>query len=319
MNENKTGAFISALRKEKEMTQAQLAEKLNVTDKAVSRWETGKGMPDSSLLIPLADALGVTVNELLTGERIPQEAFTQKTDDNLVDAVQKTENAVKQGKVIKILLAFAVIVCVLSILLLIKAAADKQKNDIYTGSFNTANRSEIVQMLLEFDYIFSENTVCTNYAIELDPDGNFKNAEITMNYESGHEKLSVDLSSSSDKSQKISYQIVRCRNYVSPEDGILFTDLCEFLTNENLIKEIKKYNKLESFDRILIGGQSTLYFNFDGQKYRNFANQHLFQNGKLKKVNNAAKMFGKYYEVVISTFNTSTQASSGCFSVYIER
>ena len=66
MNENKTGAFISTLRKEKELTQAQLAEKLNVTDKAISRWETGKGMPDSSLLVPLANILGITVNELLT-------------------------------------------------------------------------------------------------------------------------------------------------------------------------------------------------------------------------------------------------------------
>ena len=79
MNENKTGVFISTLRKEKELTQAQLAEKLNVTDKAISRWETGKGMPDSSLLVPLANILGITVNELLTGEKISEETFSKKS------------------------------------------------------------------------------------------------------------------------------------------------------------------------------------------------------------------------------------------------
>lgn len=118
MNENKTGTFISTLRKEKELTQAQLAEKLNVTDKAVSRWETGKGMPDSSLLVPLADILGITVNELLTGEKIPEEAYTQKLDDNLIDAVQETEKAIKQRNIAKALLFVAVIVFTLSISLL---------------------------------------------------------------------------------------------------------------------------------------------------------------------------------------------------------
>ncbi len=319
MNENKTGAFISALRKEKELTQAQLAEKLNVTDKAVSRWETGKGMPDSSLLIPLADALGITVNELLTGEKIPQEAFTQKTEDNLVEAVQKTENAVKHGKTAKILLAFAVIVCVFLMSLLIKSVSDKQNAVTYVGSINTANRSEVIQMLLEMNYIFSGNAVCTDYTVELNPDGDFKNAKITVNDESAHENISVDLSSSSDKPQKISYQIVRSRNYVSAEDGILFSDLCEFLTDENLVKEVKKYNRLENFDRIYISGQSNLYFNFDGQKNMTFENQHLFDGGKLKKVNNAAEMFGKYYEAVITTFDTYTGASCNCFGVYIER
>lgn len=121
MNENKTGVFISTLRKEKELTQAQLAEKLNVTDKAVSRWETGKGMPDSSLLVPLADILGITVSELLTGEKIPEEAFTKKSDDNLVDAVQEAEKAIYQRNFAKRLLIVTAIVFILSVSLLTTA------------------------------------------------------------------------------------------------------------------------------------------------------------------------------------------------------
>lgn len=70
----KFGKFVAELRKEKQLTQKELAEKLFVSDKAVSKWETGQSMPGVELLIPLADVLGVTVTELLKGERIREES-----------------------------------------------------------------------------------------------------------------------------------------------------------------------------------------------------------------------------------------------------
>ena len=88
MDLQKTGAFIAALRKEQGYTQKELAERLAVTDKAVSRWETGKGLPDTSLLPALAAALGVTVGELLAGERIAKEEREQKTDAVILDALR---------------------------------------------------------------------------------------------------------------------------------------------------------------------------------------------------------------------------------------
>ena len=69
MNTQKTGEFIKTLRKEKNMTQLQLAEKLGCTDKAVSRWETGKGLPDADMLLSLSKIFRVSVNEILLGER----------------------------------------------------------------------------------------------------------------------------------------------------------------------------------------------------------------------------------------------------------
>lgn len=70
MNTYVTGAIIKRLREDKRLTQAELAEKLSVSDKAVSRWETGKGYPDITLLEPLSAALGVSVAELLSGEDV---------------------------------------------------------------------------------------------------------------------------------------------------------------------------------------------------------------------------------------------------------
>ena len=67
MDHIKVGQFIAECRKKKDLTQAQLAEKLNITDRAISKWENGKAMPDSALMLDLCDILGITVNELLCG------------------------------------------------------------------------------------------------------------------------------------------------------------------------------------------------------------------------------------------------------------
>ena len=68
MDQVKIGKFIAKCRKEKNMTQAELAEKLNITDRAISKWETAKGMPDSSIMLDLCNELNITVNELLSGD-----------------------------------------------------------------------------------------------------------------------------------------------------------------------------------------------------------------------------------------------------------
>ena len=70
MDQIKIGKFIAECRKKKNLTQAQLAEKLNITDRAISKWETGNAMPDSNIMLDLCDILGITVNELLCGETI---------------------------------------------------------------------------------------------------------------------------------------------------------------------------------------------------------------------------------------------------------
>lgn len=78
MNQTEIGKFIAKSRKEKNLTQAHLAEKLNITDRAVSKWETGKSLPDSSIMLELCEILGITVNELLSGEEIDMESYEKR-------------------------------------------------------------------------------------------------------------------------------------------------------------------------------------------------------------------------------------------------
>ena len=87
MNQIKIGAFISERRKAKGWTQSQLAEKLEITDKAVSKWETGRSMPDLSLFLPLCTLLEVTLNELFAGEYIAEEKLKEKADEVLMDVI----------------------------------------------------------------------------------------------------------------------------------------------------------------------------------------------------------------------------------------
>ena len=91
MDQVKVGKFIAECRKNKNLTQFQLAEKLNITDRAISKWETGKGMPDSSIMLELCDELDITVNELLSGEVIKMENYNSKAEENLLEMAKKEE------------------------------------------------------------------------------------------------------------------------------------------------------------------------------------------------------------------------------------
>ena len=91
MEQVKIGKFIAECRKNKNLTQAQLAEKLNITDRAISKWETGKGMPDSSIMLDLCNELDISVNELLSGEIIKMEKYNQKAEENLLEMKKNKE------------------------------------------------------------------------------------------------------------------------------------------------------------------------------------------------------------------------------------
>lgn len=101
---NNIGEFIKEQRISKELTQKELADKIGVTDKAISRWETGRGMPDVTLLVSLADELDVSVNELLIGEKIKEENKIEKYEETIVNTLKDNKNQViKLHKIIYLL------------------------------------------------------------------------------------------------------------------------------------------------------------------------------------------------------------------------
>ena len=91
IDKKKFGAFVAVLRKEKGITQKELSEQLCISDKAVSKWETGKGLPEVSLMLPLCASLGITVNDLLSGERVSGTNYQKKAEENMMDLMKENE------------------------------------------------------------------------------------------------------------------------------------------------------------------------------------------------------------------------------------
>lgn len=109
MDQVKIGKFIAACRKKENLTQMQLAEKLGITDRAVSKWETGRSMPDTSVMLELCDTLKISVNDLLCGEKVTMENYNKELENNLLEAVRQKEEADKRMLRLEIVLGITAI------------------------------------------------------------------------------------------------------------------------------------------------------------------------------------------------------------------
>ena len=115
MDQIKIGKFIAEMRKAQGITQKGLAERLEISDKTVSKWECGNGLPEISLMMPLCEVLEINVNELLSGEKLSEIDYSKKAEENMMSLIQKTEEQERNGRrnIIQILfgiLAFGVLV-----------------------------------------------------------------------------------------------------------------------------------------------------------------------------------------------------------------
>ena len=120
MDQIKIGKFIAERRRCVGLTQMQLAEKLNITDRAVSKWETGRTMPDSSIMLELCEILKITVNDLLCGEVVNMEDYNKKLEDNLIEMTKQKEEADKRLLAVEIAVG---VICVIVMFALCMIAA----------------------------------------------------------------------------------------------------------------------------------------------------------------------------------------------------
>lgn len=121
MDQIKIGKFIAECRKKAGLTQMQLAEKLGITDRAVSKWETGKAMPDSSVMLALCDVLRISVNDLLCGEVITVENYNKELENNLLEVIKQKEQADKRLLTIEIVLGIICLIPLVAAVVLVEA------------------------------------------------------------------------------------------------------------------------------------------------------------------------------------------------------
>jgi len=134
MDQIKIGRFIAECRKKENLTQMQLAEKLSITDRAVSKWETGKGMPDSSVMLELCGILRITVNDLLSGEVVTVENYNKELESNLLEMVRQKEEADKRLLKLEIVLGIiAVLPLIAAVVIASIVPMEEWKSGLYVG------------------------------------------------------------------------------------------------------------------------------------------------------------------------------------------
>ncbi len=119
MNQEVIGKFIADCRKKKKFTQSELAEKLGITDRAISNWENGKNMPDLSLFKPLCEILDITINELLSGERLSKENYQEKLEENIVNTIDYSTKKISKysGAISLIIIIFGLFISISAIMI----------------------------------------------------------------------------------------------------------------------------------------------------------------------------------------------------------
>ena len=114
MNQEKIGKFILECRKEKNLTQTELAEKLDVTDKSISNWENGRNMPDLSLFRPLCEILDISINDLISGEKISKDKYQEILEKNIISTIDYTNKRIliKNNIIGFLFLTFGIIITI---------------------------------------------------------------------------------------------------------------------------------------------------------------------------------------------------------------
>lgn len=314
MESKKVGSFITALRKEKGLTQKQLAQRLNVTDKAVSRWETGKGYPDIEILINLAQELGVTVNELLSGKRLEKDTMESACEENVVSAYEKVKKLRNKN------LFFVIFSILLVIALCVTAIVSVKDENIRQIDFtlNTAKKAAVfdeIAACLSRNGLDCIDSVCTDMTLIFDKEGNLEYTDIILNDQRGHRREINIKTFIDERGYTKGYILVRY-DFISEEDGVSLEKLWEYIYALDAKEIIEKYAFDKSQQSIIVNIDSSIYLTLPENRTVEFGGkQQLLKDRKIIPVHSSEGMKGKYFESVI----TAAKEAMSCCSVYIER
>lgn len=211
MDQEKIGKFIAKLRKDHNMTQQELADRLNVTDRAVSHWENGRRFPDVSLFKPICEIFDISVNELISGETLAQDEIVEKSDEHIIHTLHDREKQQRKSKIIIGMLLLSMIVLITIVIVSIQnkypkidlynftiSPADSDKPYTLTKVFSHHNRniyfygidSALFYDLKEnyypvVDALKHDQTTLNKVQDYLEKQAEYENVEISMLYDGG--------------------------------------------------------------------------------------------------------------------------------------
>ena len=311
MDSVRVGAFIAALRREQGFTQKQLAEKIGVTDKAISRWETGKGYPDVTLLLQLGETLGVTLNELLSGQRLQPETIPAAAQENLTEAYQNV-GILRRGNRKRGLLALAA-----SLLAAVLAFCVLQQKRYTRFNFefdlSTAAAEQAYGQIFETlcaKSVFDRYSVCVDCSVTLNRHGEMQSGD--WQFVNSSTRLRCSLAARKNDGS------LHCTAVFSPveqsyPDGLPPVRIFTFLQDCDAVALADDCPRVKSYNAVSVSFSNHLGWYFDEASEVSFGNyQNLYHSGQIEQVTSSAGMSGKYFEAVL----TAQPNSQPCCSIY---
>ncbi len=301
MNTYEFGKFLSELRKEKGLTQIQLAEQLNVTDKAISRWETGKNYPDIELFENISKVLDISVSELLEGKRIEKDNLFAVSEDHIVKQIRKNK---KTKKIYLILISVVVLLTIFLGYFAMKNSGFLDgviyheipcyNNDIITimnnvDGYISQNPKSHGSFIINNGFFFIEADKTTNDIFYLS--GTFENGRafyINTMYDSGNP-------------EKSNCFIGEFRENQECADGIPFDDL-KLIVSQLDLSELPKHHKYELH---LTEIEAYNNFNLNLNEHQKIIKKYVFSKGTLQKFSEST-ISGKYLLITISGFDNGS-------------
>ncbi len=319
MNTQKVGDFIHKERKKMNLTQKQLADMLNITDKAVSRWETGKGYPDIEMLVKLSDTFNVSVNELLNGERVAQENISKVADEQIVTAYKKEKNTKTKSKIIiSIILVLSIIFCCIFSNVI---SNNLKREETILSKVNSTNLIELTNELeiilndkhnLQLYDVFIE-VICSNYQVVIDKENNVKLFEIGLVDLYNRIEYFIEYNTQNKEWMIIENKIQNTKEH----SGTPFNSIFEILVSIDFVKLCEKHYPDDwIYDNIMI--DSGISYIFSGKDASYFGNSYLFEDGKLQLITNTKTLKGTYYTIIISPCKITDDLYSTNTSIYIK-
>ncbi len=321
MNTQKVGNFIYEERKKMNLTQKQLADILNVTDKAVSRWETGKGYPDIEILLKISEVFNISVNELLNGEKISSDKISEKADEQIIIAYRKENKTKKKSKfVISIILVLSIIFCFFFANKITKQLNTEEK---IISSYST----ELVQLtdelsnILEKQYNFQfydvfAQVICTNFSTTITLNNKVKIYEIQLIDIYNRKKYDISYSEANQCWNIIKTKL-RETNYL---EGVQINSIFNMIRSVDFVNICEKnYLENDEYNEIIIDcGNKKI---FTGRDATIGFNMYLFDNDSLMKVENAKNLNGTYYDFAITPItlsNSNNEVFKSCCNIYVK-
>lgn len=307
MDQIKIGKFIAELRKEKNLTQEQFAEKIGVSNRSISRWENGKNMPDISLFAPLCELLGIGVNELICGERIPKEKIVEQSEINTV-------NVIKEHKITKKWLKITIAIF-LALVLAFGTWQGVQFYKVYHGvtyyeDIYTFDRD--VNSVLNEAYAFLSSKGYEDFIVDFDSACSIilNNGKVQdMLFEGGTKSTNTNLyfniysnDKKPDRLQIFSGELDKKRNV---ETGILLSEFIKMIDGLDLQMVLKQ----DFGNQIIIHFFITDFENETSINCNDGSPRYIVENDSTRRMKKGDVLNGSYVQIILSPNGGSSLAT----------